>query len=72
MVSRSTYKWYPTNGTHEDSKCLRNDYDWQILQVVPWSFLHVVYLDYHIVIQVVFIQVVSSTSNVGSTSDPQL
>jgi hypothetical protein len=21
VVSRSTYKWYPTSGTHEDSKC---------------------------------------------------
>ena len=49
VVSKSTYKWYPTSGTHEDDKCSRNGYNWQILQVVPWLFLHVVYLDYHIV-----------------------
>jgi len=24
VVSRSTYKWYPTNGTHEERKCSRN------------------------------------------------
>jgi hypothetical protein len=27
---------YPTSGTHEDSKYSKNDYDWQILQMVPW------------------------------------
>jgi hypothetical protein len=33
VVSRSsTYKWYLTNGTHEDSECSRNEYYCQILQ----------------------------------------
>ena len=26
VVSRSTHKLYATNGTHEDSKCLRNGF----------------------------------------------
>ena len=25
-MSRSTHKWYPISGTHEDSKCLRNGF----------------------------------------------
>ena len=35
IVSRSTYKWYPTSGTHEDSKCSRNGFiDKSIIHVV--------------------------------------
>ena len=26
MMSRSTHKWYPISGTHEDSKCSRNKF----------------------------------------------
>ena len=36
MMSRSTHKWYPTSGTHEDSKCSRNGFYWKIQQVVPY------------------------------------
>ena len=36
MMSRSTHKWYPISGTHKDSKCSRNDQNWQIQQVVPY------------------------------------
>ena len=35
VVSRSTHKWYPTSGTHGDSKCSRNGFiDKSILHVV--------------------------------------
>ena len=56
MVSRSTHKWYPTSGIHEDSKCLRNGFYWQINHTRGITFLHVV----------------SIIQEGGSTSDPQL
>ena len=28
VMSRSTHKWYPIGGTHEDSKCSRNGFYW--------------------------------------------
>ena len=30
VVSRSTYKWYPTHGSHDNSKCSKNSFYWQI------------------------------------------
>ena len=56
MVSRLTYKWYPTSGTHEDSKCSRNDFYWQINPTSGITSLHMV----------------SFIQDGGSTSDPQL
>ena len=55
VVSRPTDKWYPTNGTHEDSKCLRNGFYWQINHTCGITSLHMV----------------SIIQDGGSTSDPQ-
>ena len=64
VVSRWTYKWYPTSGTHEVSKCSRNGSYWQIQQVVPW---------YQILSSdITFLHVVSIIQDGGSTSDHQL
>ena len=56
VVSRSTYKWYPTHGSHDNSKCLRNSFYWQINHMCGITSLHMV----------------SIIQEGGSTSDPQL
>ena len=56
VVSRSTYKWYPTSGTHEDRKCSRDGFYWQINHTRGITLLHVA----------------SIIQEGGSTSNPQL
>ena len=56
VVSRSTYKWYPTSGTYEDSKCSKNGFYWQINHTHGITSLHMV----------------SFIQDGGSTSDPRL
>ena len=56
VSTKSTYKWYPTNGTHEDSNYSRNDFYWQINHTHGITSLHMV----------------SFIQDGGSISDPQI
>ena len=42
VLSRSTYKWYPTHGSHDNSKCSRNSFYWQINHMHGITSLHMI------------------------------
>ena len=61
VVSRSTHKWYPTSGTHEDSKCSRNGFiDKTIIHVV--SYFYTWYHSYKMVVSQVILNFKWSSS----------
>ena len=65
VVSRLTYNWYPTNGTHEDSKCPRNGFiDKSIIHVV--SHFYTWYQSYKTVVPQVILNFKWSSSEESS------